>query len=498
MINNYLERQIKEYFPYEPTSEQDLVLKALAKFLVSTSSDSLFLLRGFAGTGKTSLVAALVQALDALKQKCILLAPTGRAAKLFALYAHHPAFTIHKKIYRQRSFDNSTDNFALADNLQKHTLFLVDEASMIANDGISGSLFGTGRLLDDLVHYVYSGEGCRLLLMGDAAQLPPVGEELSPALTADALRGYGLQVEEMELTQVVRQGAASGILWNATRLRERITTDNCWSLPKIRLSGFADVRVVNGNELLEEIEACYNRDGADETMVVCRSNKRANLYNIGIRNRILWREEELESGDMLMVAKNNYYWTELEAAANQEARRQAAASGNAAAGALQGKESLPDFIANGELAVVRRVRRTRELYGFRFADVALAFPDYDDYTMEVTLLLDTLHSDAPALNRDEGERLFQTVLEDYADIPLKRDRMKKMKQDPHFNALQVKYAYAVTCHKAQGGQWRNVFLDQGYLSEEYLTPDYFRWLYTAFTRATGTLYLVNYPKEQTE
>lgn len=369
---------------------------------------------------------------------------------------------------------------------------------MIANDGISGSLFGTGRLLDDLVHYVYSGEGCRLLLMGDAAQLPPVGEELSPALTADALRGYGLQVEEMELTQVVRQGEASGILWNATRLRERITTDNCCSLPKIRLSGFADVRVVSGNELLEEIEACYNRDGADETMVICRSNKRANLYNIGIRNRILWREEELESGDMLMVAKNNYYWTELEAAANQEARRQAAASGNAAAGALQGKESLPDFIANGELAVVRRVRRTRELYGFRFADVTLAFPDYDDYTMEVTLLLDTLHSDAPALNRDEGERLFQTVLEDYADIPLKRDRMKKMKQDPHFNALQVKYAYAVTCHKAQGGQWRNVFLDQGYLSEEYLTPDYFRWLYTAFTRATGTLYLVNYPKEQTE
>ena len=263
MINNYLERQIKEYFPYEPTSEQDLVLKSLANFLVSTSSDSLFLLRGFAGTGKTSLVAALVQALDALKQKCILLAPTGRAAKLFALYAHHPAFTIHKKIYRQRSFDNSTDNFALADNLQKHTLFLVDEASMIANDGISGSLFGTGRLLDDLVHYVYSGEGCRLLLMGDAAQLPPVGEELSPALTADALRGYGLQVEEMELTQVVRQGEASGILWNATRLRERITTDNCWTLPKIRLSGFADVRVVNGNELLEEIEACYNRDGRD-------------------------------------------------------------------------------------------------------------------------------------------------------------------------------------------------------------------------------------------
>lgn len=478
MINNYLERQIKEYFPYQPTFEQELAIKSLAKFLVSTQSEALFLLRGFAGTGKTSLIAALVQALDALKQKCLLMAPTGRAAKVFSLYAHHPAFTIHKIIYRQRSFDNAVDNFALADNLQKHTLFLIDEASMIANDGLSGSLFGTGRLLDDLVHYVYSGEGCRMLLIGDAAQLPPVGEELSPALAADALRGYGLQVEEVELTQVVRQGESSGILWNATRLREMIAADECWSLPKIRISGFPDVRVVSGNELLEEIEACYGRDGKDETIIVCRSNKRANIYNIGIRNRILWCEEELESGDMLMVAKNNYYWTEQEA---------------------DGKQECPiDFIANGEQVVVRRVRRTREMYGFRFADVSVAFPDYDDYTMEVTLLLDTLHSEAPALTREEGDRLFQTVMEDYADIPLKRDRMKKMKQDPHFNALQVKYAYAVTCHKAQGGQWRNVFLDQGYLSEEYLTPDYFRWLYTAFTRATGTLYLVNYPGEQTE
>ena len=510
MINNYLERQIKEYFPYEPTFEQDLAIKMVAKFLISASSERLFLLRGFAGTGKTSLIAALVRTLDSLKQKCVLLAPTGRAAKVFSLYAQHPAFTIHKKIYRQRSFDHATDNFALADNLQKHTLFLVDEASMIANDGLSGSLFGTGRLLDDLVHYVYSGEGCQLLLMGDVAQLPPVGEELSPALSVDALRGYGLQVEEVELTQVVRQGEASGILWNATRLRQMIAADECWSLPKIRISGFPDVRVVSGNDLLEEIEGCYSRDGMEETIIVCRSNKRANLYNIGIRNRILWREEELESGDMLMVAKNNYYWTEQEAAANQAAARQTAihqtAAHQATANPQAGlpteepvqKESLPDFIANGELVVVRRVRRTRELYGFRFADVALAFPDYDDYTMEVTLLLDTLHSEAPALTREEGDRLFQTVMEDYADIPLKRDRMKKMKQDPHYNALQVKYAYAVTCHKAQGGQWRNVFLDQGYLSEEYLTPDYFRWLYTAFTRTTGTLYLVNYPKEQTE
>lgn len=500
MINNYLESQIKENFRYEPTLEQNLALKSVAKFLVSPQSDALFLLRGFAGTGKTSLVSALVQTLDALKQKCVLLAPTGRAAKVFSLYANHPAYTIHKKIYRQRSFSNETDNFSLAENLQKHTLFLVDEASMIANDGLSGSSFGTGRLLDDLIHYVYSGEGCRLLLMGDAAQLPPVGEEVSPALSIDALQGYGLQVEELELTQVVRQSESSGILWNATRLREMIAADECWSLPKLRVSGFADVQVVTGNELLDELESCYSRDGEDETIVVCRSNKRANLYNKGIRSRILWREEELESGDMLMVAKNNYYWTEQEAIASKEAHRQMMKASQAGGMASSGeeKENLPDFIANGELVVVRRVRRTREMYGFRFADVTIAFPDYDDYTMEVTLLLDTLHSDSPALSREEGERLFQTVMADYADIPLKRDRMKKMKQDPHFNALQVKYAYAVTCHKAQGGQWQNVFLDQGYLSEEYLTPDYFRWLYTAFTRATERLYLVNYPAEQTE
>lgn len=500
MINNYLESQIKENFRYEPTLEQNLALQAAAKFLVSPQSDTLFLLRGFAGTGKTSLVSALVQTLDALKQKCVLLAPTGRAAKVFSLYANHPAYTIHKKIYRQRSFSNETDNFSLAENLQKHTLFLVDEASMIANDGLSGSSFGTGRLLDDLIHYVYSGEGCRLLLMGDTAQLPPVGEELSPALSTDALRGYGLQVEEMELTQVVRQSESSGILWNATRLREMIAADECWSLPKLRVTGFADVQVVTGNELLDELESCYSRDGEDETIVVCRSNKRANLYNKGIRSRILWREEELESGDMLMVAKNNYYWTEQEAMASKEAQKLEMKSplSGVATSSKGEKENLPDFIANGELVVVRRVRRTREMYGFRFADVTIAFPDYDDYTMEVTLLLDTLHSDSPALSREESERLFQTVMADYADIPLKRVRMKKMKQDPHFNALQVKYAYAVTCHKAQGGQWQNVFLDQGYLSEEYLTPDYFRWLYTAFTRATGRLYLVNYPPEQTE
>lgn len=432
--------------------------------------EAVFLLRGYAGTGKTSLVAALVRTLDKLEQKSVLLAPTGRAAKVFALYAGHPAFTIHKKIYRQQAYTGEGGNFSVNDNLTTHTLYIVDEASMIANDGLSGSMFGTGRLLDDLVQFVYSGEGCRLLLMGDTAQLPPVGEEQSPALYADALRGYGLDVVEVDLTQVVRQEQESGILWNATRLRQMIADEDFGRLPRIRLTGFADIKRVPGNELIDELERCYDNDGLDETIVICRSNKRANIYNKGIRAQILWREDELNTGDLLMVAKNNYYWTE--------------------------KQQGMDFIANGETAVVRRVRRTRELYGFRFADVTLAFPDYGDLEMDVNLLLDTLQSDAPALSREESERLFCAVLEDYADVSTKREKMKKMKADPNYNALQVKYAYAVTCHKAQGGQWKNVFLDQGYLTEEYLTPDYFRWLYTAFTRATGTLYLVNYPEEQ--
>ena len=472
MINNYLERQIKEIFHFQPTKEQDFVIKMLATFLLSPKSDLLFLLRGYAGTGKTSLVGALVKTLDMLKQKTILLAPTGRAAKVLSSYANHPAFTIHKKIYRQKSFADESASFSICDNLNKHTLFLVDEASMISNEGLSGSMFGSGRLLDDLIQYVYSGEGCRLLILGDTAQLPPVGEEQSPALSAMMLAGYGLEVMEANLTQVVRQAESSGILWNATALRKLLVQDECYSLPKIRITGFPDVKVVPGNELMETLEACYDNDGLEETIVVCRSNKRANIYNNGIRSRILWREDELNNGDLLMIAKNNYYWTE--------------------------QEKDMDFIANGELAVVQRVRRQSELYGFRFVDVTLTFPDQDNYELDANLLLDTLQSESPALTRADSDRLFNAVLEDYADIPLKRERMKKMKADPYYNALQVKYAYAVTCHKAQGGQWKNVFIDQGYMSDEYLSPDYFRWLYTAFTRATGTLYLVNYPQEQTE
>ena len=470
MINTYLGQQIKTNFPYKPTFEQEKVVKILADFLFCRKTDSLFLLKGYAGTGKTSLIGALVKTLDQLEQKCILMAPTGRAAKVFSHYAGHPAYTIHKKIYRQKSFSNEIDNFSMNDNLHQHTLFIVDEASMIANEGLSGSMFGTGRLLDDLIQYVYSGQGCRLMLIGDTAQLPPVGEEESPALSADVLKGYGLEVYEGLLTEVVRQLQDSGILWNATELRRYIAEEDFFTLPPIKVEGFPDIKVIPGNELIEAISDSYDHVGMDETIVVCRSNKRANIYNKGIRNTILYREEELETGDLLMVAKNNYFWTE-------------------------GCKEI-DFIANGDIAVVRRVRREREMYGFRFADVLLRFPDYDDMELEVKLLLDTLHTETPALPKEMNDKLFYSVLEDYADISVKRERMKKMKADPHYNALQVKYAYAVTCHKAQGGQWKRVFLDQGYMTEDMLSPDYFRWLYTAFTRATETLYLVNWPKEQ--
>ncbi len=471
MINKDLGRFIEEKCPFEVTNGQREMITTAADFLLSGDKDGICLWRGYAGTGKTSVLSALVKALDELKQKTVLMAPTGRAAKVFALHAGHAAFTIHKRIYRQKAFSNETDNFQLDVNLQKNTLFIVDEASMISGntDG-----FGSGCLLDDLIQFVYSGEGCRLMMVGDTAQLPPVGEELSPALSRRALEGYGLHVWEGELTQVVRQHGESGILWNATRLRHWITADKRTGLPKVRVQGFPDICRITGDELVAALEEAYGRCGLDRTVVVTRSNKRANVYNNGIRGRILGYEEELTGGDRVLVAKNNYFW-------------------------VGGQKDCPfDFLANGDVAVVRKVRRTREMYGFRFADVRLCFPDYDDVEMEGTVLLDTLQSEASALTKDQSDALFSAVETDYMDITVRRERLKKLKIDPYFNALQVKYAYAVTCHRAQGGQWQRVFVDQGYMTEDMLTPDYIRWLYTAFTRATETLYLVNWPSGQTE
>lgn len=509
MINSFIAEKISDNFGFAPTREQSEAIRMMGNFLLSRRGMELFLLRGYAGTGKTTLVGALVKTLDTLKQPVVLMAPTGRAAKVFASYAGHPAYTIHKRIYRQKTLTD-TETFSLNVNLAKHTLFIVDEASMIANDGLSSSVFGTGRLLDDLIQYVYSGEGCRLMLMGDTAQLPPVGEEESPALSVSCLKAYGLEVFEIALTQVMRQLTESGILYNATAIRQQLTD----ALPATLGSGAViaergDVRCIGGDELIESLITSYSRWGDDECMVICRSNKRANIYNKGIRASILYREDELTTGDRIMVVKNNYYWVEQEQRKLQGVEisklksedwhptEQTSRGSNQKSG-IRNQETSPlplSFIANGDIAVVRRVRRTRELYGFRYADVLLSFPDYDDYEMEATVLLDTLHSESPSLTRDESNRLFEAVMEDYAHITQKKERYKQLRQDPHFNALQIKYAYAVTCHKAQGGQWSCIYLDQGYLPPDSSVVDYYRWLYTAFTRATEQIYLVNWPKD---
>ena len=468
MINSHLSRQIRQNFPHTPTNEQLFALNILADFLLSANENSALLLKGYAGTGKTSLVGALVKTMSGLKQKSILLAPTGRAAKVLSNYAGQQAFTIHKKIYRQDAFSNDLSAFHPSDNLHKDTLFIVDEASMISNQGIDSHYFGSGRLLDDLIHYVYSGENCRLMLMGDTAQLPPVMQVESPALQADILKGYNLQVDEILLTEVVRQDLNSGILYNATLLRESLRNNRVEIYPKLTVKGFADIQMINGSELIEAISNAYSKDGLDDTIVISRSNKRANIYNNGIRNQILYREEELSTGDRLMIVKNNYFWTRN----NKEI----------------------DFIANGEIVQVLRVRNESHLYGFRFCDVTVRFQDYD-MELDIKILLDTLQTEAPALPKELNDKLFYTLLEDYQDISTKSGKMKKMKENPHYNVVQVKYAYAITCHKAQGGQWKNVFLDIGYMTEEMLGENFYRWLYTAMTRATDRLYLVNLPEE---
>jgi exodeoxyribonuclease-5 len=493
MISDELGALIRGNFAHEPTFEQKMVISEWENFLLSRNSHSLFLLKGYAGTGKTSLVAALVKTLLQLKQHVMLLAPTGRAAKVFSSYAGAPAFTIHKKIYRQKSIVDM-DSFQANINLHKHTLFIVDEASMISNEGLSGSMFGTGRLLDDLMQFVYSCEGCRLILVGDTAQLPPVGEEESPALSRMVLEGYNVDVTEVNLTEVVRQERESGILWNATHLRQLMQEEMFWEFPRMN-AGFPDVCVMPGDELIEALEDSYHRCGTDQTIVVTRSNKRANIFNNGIRARVLDYEDELTGNDLVMIAKNNYYWTSL---TPRPLRGERELNPNKNSSPLHSEGMGEAFLANGDVAVVRRFRNERELYGFRFADATLRFPDYDNMELDVTVLLDTLQSEAPALTRQQQEQLFNAVWEDYPEIRDKRERMKRLRQDPYYNALQIKYAYAVTCHKAQGGQWQHVYIDQGYITQEMLTPDYFRWLYTALTRATEKVFLVNWPKEQVE
>ena len=481
MINEELKYRILQNFGFEPTADQMYAVDLFARFMTDRDERAVMILRGSAGTGKTSLAGAIVRTMLELRQKVSLLAPTGRAAKVFSLNANQPAATIHRSIYREKAFTGLDGKFNLNVNLFHDRLFMVDEASMISLSS-SNTTFGSGCLLDDLIQYVYNDRNCRMLLVGDKAQLPPVGEEESPALRADVLRAYGLTVYECDLNEVLRQSQDSGILYNATVIRQMITHDEVTQLPKIRFKDFADISIVPGDELIERLASSYSEVGIDETMVITRSNKRANVFNQGIRNMVLGREEELTTGDMLMVVKNKYK------------------NAPSSLPSEHGKEKQPalTFIANGDRAVVRRVRNLREFYGFRFADVSLEFPDYDNAEEDMTVILDALMTEAPALTQEQNEQLFQRVLEDYEDIPLKADRMKKVREDEYYNALQVKFGYAITCHKAQGGQWAHIYLDQGYMTDEMLTPDYIHWLYTAFTRATEHLYLVNWPKTQVE
>ena len=466
---------IKKDLNYQPTPEQEHVLTVFSQFLADRNPRSVMVLRGSAGTGKTTLAAAMVSTLHRLGQKLTLMAPTGRAAKVFSLHSNLPAYTIHRRIYREKNYTGIGGIFNLNDNRYRRMLFVVDEASMIGSRPTAGDItFGTASLLDDLIQYVYSGDGCRLLLIGDNAQLPPVGETEAPALNTAVLKGYGLKVWECSLASVLRQSQFSGILYNATQIRALINEP---VLPRIRLWSFTDVQRIPGDELIESLATSYSEAGIDDTIVLTRSNKRANVYNQGIRASVLDREEALCTGDMVMMVKNNYFYT--------LSTQQDGKDGGA-------------FLANGDRAKILRVRHFRSFYGFQFADVCLQFPDYDEAEIEATVIMDTLTSEAPALTRGQNEQLWQSVMDDYQDLSLKTDRLKAMKADRYYNALQIKFAYAVTCHKAQGGQWLHVYIDQGYMTDDMLTPEYMHWLYTAFTRATRKVFLVNWPEKQIE
>ena len=468
MIERFFIDKIKANFPFNLTHDQSAALEKIVDFIFSPDKNRVFLLKGYAGTGKSLLVGSLVKTMNEFNRRSVLLAPTGRAAKVFSGYAGQPAYTIHKKIYRQQKFSEGVAKFSPAENLHRQTLFIVDEASMISNSSSDFSLFGSGRLLNDLIEFVYSSEGCRLMLLGDTAQLPPVKEEESPALNKEVLQSYGLEVTETTLTEIARQEKESGILYNATLLRDALKMGETYDYPKLEVNRFSDVKTLTGAELIEEISDAYRRDGMDDTIVISRSNKRVNAYNNGIRNTILYREEELSNGDLLMITKNNYYW-------------------------VNDFEDI-NFLANGEFVEVVRIRSYEEMYGFRFCNAVLRHRDYD-VEFEAKINLDVLHTEVPGLTRQQNDELFTAVMEDYSDIPQKRNRYNKMKENPYFNALQVKYGYAVTCHKAQGGEWKNVFLDLGYIRALHMDDNFYRWLYTSITRSAKMLYLINLPTD---
>ncbi len=464
MLCTHISQQIYAKLSFEATFNQKKIIEKLSKWLADDDYRRIFLLNGYAGTGKTTIIAAFVAALKELGIKTILLAPTGRAAKVLSHYSHVEALTIHKRIYRERSLADYESKFSLDYNKERGAIFIVDEASMLSNSS-NDETFGSGDLLEDLVTYVRSGKECRLILVGDDAQLPPVGDDFSPALDPSTLLRYG-DVEYGTMDEVVRQSHDSGILFNATMLRCMLE-NHIFEIPKFDTS-YPDFKSLQGGELLEMLQDCYDRYGRDETIVVTRSNKRANRYNEGIRRYNLSAEEEIESGDMLMVVKNNYHYAEHD------------------------ENSPMTFVANGDVMRLKRIRRFEDFYGFRFIDAQVEFPDYDDYHMDIKIMLDTLASESPSLTREQSKSLFYEVEKDYLDIKSKAKRYRAIRENSHFNAMQVKFAYAVTCHKAQGGQWKAVFVDRCLFGDEEMSKDMLRWLYTAITRATERVYLVNF------
>jgi exodeoxyribonuclease-5 len=450
---------------YLPTQDQSDCMRLLSGFVAGNTNDVIFLMTGYAGTGKTSVIASLVATLNTLRQKSVLLAPTGRAAKVLTSYTGMDAYTVHRKIYRQKSATDGVGKFVLDRNLHKETYFIVDEASMIPDESSEGSMFGSGRLLDDLLEYVYTGTDCKLILVGDVAQLPPVGSIVSPALDENVLRGTGFALQMFELRQVIRQSEGSGILMNATAVRQQVS-DGDLSVPELVLHGYSDIVRLGGAELIDTLTEAYDRCGTDGVIVVVNSNNLANRYNQGIRNMVFFREEEISSGDLVMVVKNNYYWLN--------------------------EEESTSFIANGDIAEVKRIRRYEEVYGMRFAEMTLWFRDAE-LEIDAKVMLDTLMMRTPSLSAEKSRELYFAVLADHPGIKSKRKQYEAVRNDPYYNALQIKFAYAVTCHKSQGGQWERVFIDQGMFNRQEPTIDYLRWFYTALTRATDKVYLVNFP-----
>ncbi|MFR9503068.1 MAG: AAA family ATPase [Rikenellaceae bacterium] len=465
MLSTHITSQIYSKICFKTTNDQKKIIEMLSNFICDDDFTSIFILNGYAGTGKTTLLAATVATLKELNIKCVLLAPTGRAANVLARAAKQNAYTIHKKIYREKSSADYDSKFALNFNREQDTIFIVDEASMLSEATGQDAIFGSGSLLDDLVSYVRSGKRCRLVLVGDNAQLPPVGQEFSPALDAATMSHFG-PIVYGTMDDVVRQNSQSGILFNATMIRCMIENNIC-EIPIFEMN-YPDVEAVEGGEFTEKLQECYDKYGRDQTIVITRSNKRANRYNEGVRRYSLGAEEEIESGDMLMVVRNNYHFTE------------------------RIEECPLSFMANGDIAELRRLRRFEEFYGFRFAEATLSFGDYDGYEITCKVLLDTLSSEAPSLSYEENKRLFYEVEKDYTEIKSKAKRFKEIRENPHYNAVQVKFAYAVTCHKAQGGQWHSVFIDRCIFGDETMTRDMLRWLYTAITRATDKVYFVNF------